>query len=338
MRSLFAIAILAMVPFVNAQEFQTTKTDLKFEELMNSLDVNAPEITFEYKNSGTSVGMKVRRADKNIGKWMPDQSATNIEGQVVAYHLGRFLGMSELVMPSANFRMTGQALQTFKQFLQNAPEKNKWRRINRDGILAKINRDPSGLNGVYLANLKTDSPEVRDLANAEANTINPSHLIAQFIRATGPMPSTRQMSLAGVKNKEGRVPYETELELARQFSQIMVLDILTGQWDRWSGGNVEAGYDGDRVFFLARDNGGSSMNGAGTFKKYSSIVTRFDRGQYRRLQELQALLSDTNSSAQFAEKIHLKSNPSILRSRVNQVLAHIMAQASAYGENAAFFP
>jgi chorismate mutase len=338
MRSILAIAVLAMIPFVHAQEFQTTKTDLKFEELMSTLDVNGPDITFEYKNTGTSVGMKIRRADKNIGKWMPDQSATNIEGQVVAYHLARFLGMSQIVMPSANFRMTGKALETFRAFLQNAPEKNKWRRINRDDILAKIARDPSGLNGVYLAHLKTDSPEVRGLAAAESNTINSSHPIAQFIRATGPMPSTRQMSLAGVKNKEGRVPYESEVELARQFSQIMVLDILTGQWDRWSGGNVEAGFDGDRVFFLARDNGGSSMSGAGTFKKYSSIVTRFDRAQYQRLQELQAVLSDANTAAQFAAKIHLKSNPATLRARVNQVLAHIMAQVSAHGEQAAFFP
>lgn len=338
MRSLLAIAVLAIVPFVHAQDFQTTKTDLKFEELMNTLDINAGDITFEYKNTGTSVGMKVYRGDKNIGKWMPDQSATNIEGQVVAYHLARFLGMSQIVMPSANFRMTGRALETFRSYLQNAPERNKWRRINRDDILAKIARDPSGLNGVYLAHLKTDSPEVRGLANDAANTINSSHPIAQFIRANGPMPSTRQMSLAGVKNKEGRVPYEGEVELARQFSQIMVLDILTGQWDRWSGGNVEAGYDGDRVFFLARDNGGSSMNGNGTFKKYSTIVTRFDRAQYQRLQALQAVLSDANTAADFVQKIHLKSNPAILRARVNQVLAHIMAQASAYGEQNAFFP
>jgi hypothetical protein len=338
MRSLLAVAVLAMVSFAHAQEFQTTNTDLKFEELMSSLNVNAPNITFEYKNTGTSVGMKIERDGKKIGKWAPNQSATNVEGQVVAYHLARFLGMSEIVMPSAYFRITGRALATFKRMLESAPEKNKWRRINRDEILQKIARNPSSLTGVYMAHLKTDNPEVRGLAAAESNTINSSHPIAQFIRASAPMPSTRMMSLAGIKSRDGRIPYASELELARQFSKIMVLDILTGQWDRWSGGNVEAGYDGDRVFFFARDNGGSSMNGPGTFKKYSSIVTRFDRGQYERLQHLAAVLKQPESAREFAAKIHLSAKPSILLSRVNQVLAHIQRQVDIYGANAAFFP
>jgi hypothetical protein len=71
MRSLLAVAVLAMVSFAHAQEFQTTNTDLKFEELMSTLNVNAPNITFEYKNTGTSVGMKIERDGKKIGKWRP---------------------------------------------------------------------------------------------------------------------------------------------------------------------------------------------------------------------------------------------------------------------------
>jgi hypothetical protein len=59
------------------------------------------------------------------------------------------------------------------------------------------------------------------LANPSANTINSTDPVARFIRADGPVPSaSRRMSLRGIEGGS-----ESELELARQFSEIMVLDI-----------------------------------------------------------------------------------------------------------------
>jgi hypothetical protein len=143
-----------------------------------------------------------------------------------------------------------------------------------------------------------------------------------------PVPSaSRRMSLRGIKDGTG-----SELELARHFSQIMALDILTGQWDRWSGGNVEATTDGSRVYFLACDNGGASMTGPGTFAKYSRIVTRFDRAQIQRVERVVQLLGGHDQSAELVAALHLSSDPRFLLNRAQTLLAFVRTQASQHGD------
>ena len=315
-----------------SSQVQTTPADAKFSELMSKLDLNAENVKLAYKDGGTSVGLKIDQGDEKLGKWLPRNSAGNPESQVVSYQLGRFLGMSELVVPSAYYKVDGAALSAFEKFLQGAREKNRWRRENRDLNLAAIAQNPSGLMGVFTPYLEPKSEEVVGLANPSANTINSADPIARFIRADGPVPSaSRRMSLRGINGGS-----ECELELARQFSQIMVLDILTGQWDRWSGGNVEATTDGSRVYFVARDNGGANMSGPGTFAKYSRIVTRFDRTQIQRVERLVQLLSDRDQSAQLVAALHLSSDPRFLLNRAQTLLAFVRTQASQHGDAAYF--
>ena len=117
----------------------------------------------------------------------------------------------------------------------------------------------------------------------------------------------------------------------------MVLDILTGEWDRFSGGNVEGGHVGDRAVFISRDNGGASMADAGNFNKYSSIVTRFNRSTIERVQKLVQLLNDPNEKPQLVTALQLKSDPKFLLARCNQVLAHVKASVAKYGEKAVYF-
>jgi hypothetical protein len=109
-----------------------------------------------------------------------------------------------------------------------------------------------------------------------------------------------------------------------------------GQWDRWSGGNVEATSDGSRVYFVARDNGGANMSGPGTFAKYSRIVTRFDRTQIQRVERLVQLLSDRDQSAQLVAALHLSSDPRFLLNRAQTLLAFVSNQASQHNDAAYF--
>ncbi len=326
--TVFAFSLTTASAADLSSEFQTTSRDREFAELMAKLNLNAEGIKLAYKDGGTSVGLKIDRGDEKFGKWLPRNSAGNPEAQVVSYQLGRFLGMSELVMPSAYYKLDGTALSMFKKLLQGAPERNRWRRENRDTNLADIAQNPSGIMGVFTPALEPKSQEVIGLANPSANTINSADPIARFIRADGPVPSaSRRMSLRGIKGGS-----ESELELAREFSQIMALDILTGQWDRWSGGNVEATTDGSRVYFTARDNGGASMNGPGAFAKYSRIVTRFDRAQIERLEKLVQLLSDRDQSTQLTAALHLSSDPRFLLNRAQNLLAFVRTQAAQHGD------
>ena len=317
-------------------EFQTTDTDVEFADLVKRVDFNVADIRLKYKDSGTSVGMKVKRGDEKIGKWAPPNSATDPEAQVVAYTLGRFLGLRDLVVPSAYYVVQGSALATFVQLMNSARERNKWRIRNRGDNLERAKKGQ--ILGVFMVELDIEKAEVKGLANDGGNTINRNHAIARFIRADGPVPSSsNRMKLDGIKAEDGSIPTETELELARQFSDIMVLDILTGEWDRFSGGNVEGGHVGDRAVFISRDNGGATMAGAGNFNKYSSIVTRFNRSTIERVHKVVHLLNDPNEKPQLVAALQLKSDPKFLLARCNQVLAHVKALVTKYGEKAVYF-
>ena len=121
--TVFAFSLTTASAADLSSEFQTTSRDTEFAELMAKLNLNAESIKLAYKDGGTSVGLKIDRGDEKFGKWLPRNSAGNPELQVVSYQLGRFLGMSELVMPSAYYKLDGTALSIFKKLLQGAAGK-----------------------------------------------------------------------------------------------------------------------------------------------------------------------------------------------------------------------
>ena len=118
MRHLFYLLIATTMSFsalaFSPDEFQTTDNDVEFADLVKRLDFNDADIRLKYKDSGTSVGMKVRRGDEKIGKWAPPNSATDPEAQVVAYTLGRFLGMRDLVVLLCLLRCSRSGARNFR--------------------------------------------------------------------------------------------------------------------------------------------------------------------------------------------------------------------------------
>lgn len=321
---------------IPAEEFQTSNDDAKFDALVSTLDLNAPEMKYEYKSSGTSLGFKIETAEDKVGKWLPTNAAANPEAQVVSYWLARFLFMSELVVPSAYYTVQGRALEEFKNMLKNAREKNSLRLENQQALLATLEKNPDSLWGSFTSPIKNF--EAIGVANAAANTINSSHPMAQFIRADGPLPSAeKQVAIKGVKVKGGKIPLNSELNLARELSRVMVLDLLTGQWDRFSGGNLEATYDKktNQVHFLFRDNGGASMAGNASTKKYLGIVSRFDRAQISRVQRLRDLLAEDAEGV--AKSLQMKSKPLSLVNRVAALLEQVKILEEKFGAEKVYF-
>ncbi len=320
-----------------AVDLPATPGDRDFLAKVSSLDLNSSSVQLEYKDSGTSLGLKIKVNGSKGGKWAPENSANHVEGQVVTYNMSRFLNMSDMVVPSAYYRLKDPALAKFKNMLASARETNKWRKINRVDILKAISQSPNGLLGVYTEGLPGGSIEVKSLKHPGAETINPSHPVARFIRADGPKPSNNFMKLAEVKARGGgQAPHETELELARQFSKIMVLDMLMGQWDRFSGGNVEASVSGSKVFFISRDNGGSTVQGTANLAKYYRIVTRFDREQVEMIRTLAAQLSSPATAPELLKVLQVRSSRHSLVERAKLILTHVQAQVRAHGEKAYF--
>jgi hypothetical protein len=122
--------------------------------------------------------------------------------------------------------------------------------------------------------------------------------------------------------------------------------MLTGQVDRFTGGNLEARFDKSednpqigKLHFLVRDNGSALLAevavGDAAFQQYLSIVTRFDRGQIERVQLLYKLLEQ--SPEDIRQLLRMESDITQMKERTRAVLQHVDAQILKYGEDAVFF-
>jgi hypothetical protein len=65
-------------------------------------------------------------------------------------------------------------------------------------------------------------------------------------------------------------------DLAVQLSNIFLVDALNGQWDRFSGGNLQYAIFNGRASFVSNDNGGTE-GGENYFKLVTDWVTRFSK-------------------------------------------------------------
>lgn len=347
----FLISSASANPFVE-KDFIMSSAAEKFEVFMTSFDAEDPDILFEFKTSSTSVGIKMAIEEINekgekdkdkIGTWLPKNSAANPEAQVVANYLGQFLHMSKYVVPSDYLTLGPKATARFKQLLDCTKGGKMWK-DNCKNIAAQLAKTPNSIDGMLRDHTKGEAEVPKMIAAASPNgTLNKNSVIGKFISATGPMPSADKQMDLGIKFEDPKdktkkiLPTDSELNLARQFSKIMVLDILTGQWDRFSGGNIEALYDkkNNVVQFIARDNGGASMVGNG-YSLYYTFLTRFDADQIARVERLLALLEANPNEVVAALK--MRSKPDSLIKRCKKLLAHVEATEAKYGTEATFFP
>lgn len=317
-------------------DFQLSPKDVTFAQLTQTLDLSNPSYQLIYKSSGTSLGLKIEKAQDKVGKWMPWNEAAEPESQRVSYTLAQFLHMSELVAPTSYYTLQDGALGQFQQMVRSANETEQWRKVNQEQILAAFEQNPQSMFGVFVGHVGS-TLEVEELINAEANTVAFDHPLATMIRVDGPQPSPLvQVTFKNVVGKDGKSLKNDQLTLARELSKIMVLDCLIGQWDRWSGGNLEVKGDKAGVMhFIARDNGGGTLRGTSVSEKYFEIVSRFDRQQVDRVRRLAEVLDA--DSAEVARALDMKSSPQSLLKRVHMLLDHIEQQENQFGD-AAYFP
>ena len=330
---------VAQATDIKAQEFQILDRDREFETMLAQLDLESSTFTLEYKSTGTSLGFKVYSGEKSFGKFLPLNEGTNPEAQIVSYRLGQFLHLGTLVVPSGAYVLSATLVSQFQALLLGKTETQRIRAQNQQNLLAAIEKDSTRLAGVFTPHIK--KWEVKDLGDSVTNTIDPTNPIADWIRAEGPMPSgSHLITLKGVKAKKGeKQPMASELELSREFSQILVLDVLCGQWDRWSGGNIEATIDPatGHLAFFARDNGGASMKGTGSIDATLRVVSRFDRDQISRVQRLLQILKSSDAKA-LTDALQLKSDPKSLRARASALLDQVQVLIGQYGEDQVYFP
>ncbi len=330
---------------------ETKRRDEKFFELIKNLDLNSPDVKLEYKVGTTSVGLKILQNDKYVAYWYPKgNTSARPEGQVATYYLGRFLKMNELIAPSEHYSLSGKPIETLVGFLENDKEDqdDEWKQKSIKDVLTLARMSlvrGTPVPGSIVYRLKNFEPY--ELVDYENNRFNTEHPIAKMIRADQPKPSdVILLELPDFERENNEVNTATEKDLAEELSQIMVLDMLSGQVDRFSGGNLEARFDKSednpqigKFHFLMRDNGAALFTEVDVtdemFQHYLDIVTRFDKKQIERVQMLMGLLEQSPEDVR--QMLRMESNVSQLAERTRAVLNHVNEQIQKYGEEAVFF-
>ncbi len=288
---------LAVAPAAHGQALPGNSNDLAFDAFVKSLDLEDPGFDFLYKtgkHDGSSIGFHVaEQGQRKIGTFAPYNSSSDPEAEVVTYRLARFLEVSDIYNPVTYYEIGPRASSRFKVMLKKHSESDPDRLANRTRIMAQFAEKPDRMFGIYRYRMKGNKYTVTVLGTE--GQLNTGHPLATFIRANGPLPSSNTMSLPGVKGQRSEYPkpIETELELARQLSIIMVVDQLTGQWDRfWR--NLEAVSDRDgRLRLLSRDNGGANLDDGWEWHPlYERWVSRYDREMVSKLTMLNAFLQE----------------------------------------------
>jgi len=313
------------------------------KEVERGLSKGDPQFSLELKKSseGSSAYAKVRFKGEVVGAFLSENSSTSVAGEIATFEIGRALGCGGLFQPAVNMELRGKGLSTFRQLLEAgvfAEEKE----LNRQQVLAEIASDPTVLHGVFkqwlpMKPIEYHSIELPDVPPNGA--LNKSDPIARFLKHDALQPSSELISLPGV---DGHAP---ERELATQLSDILLVDALAGEWDRFSGGNLHVYLEAGRARLVALDDGGASFkDDQGYLEKFNGWVTRFDREVVANLFALERFcdqpgqhdfrgIHDETSLAR-ALNINETSEWAMFKQRIRTVAAHVRAAEKAGG---AFF-
>ena len=236
--------------------------------------------------------------NKSNGAILAKAESNDVLGEIVSYRLANLLDVEEIYSAKTLIKIEGQGLQTYKeemlkleQYLSD-PANGKIpgaasKKINLKNVLSFIEKDK-----VLWCDL---APWGHRPFNWDA-LIDENHPLRKSITAKGAQPET--LTTDEIKNYVGT--FETTLEhgiidpksLAIELSNHMVIDILAGQYDRFSGGNLQYLIDNSgKIHIGAYDNGGTFAWSESRYAQYFKIVSRFDKNVVLKLKQLQAFLN-----------------------------------------------
>ena len=111
--SISAIVLVTTSTLALAQTVPGTKRDLDFDAMMKTVDLDDPALRLEYKkptSDGSSIGVFIGLGDKPTDRsFVPTNSSSIPEAEVVSYRLSRFLGVSRNYYPVDYYTLSPKA-------------------------------------------------------------------------------------------------------------------------------------------------------------------------------------------------------------------------------------
>ena len=301
---------------------------------------------FSFQMKKMHVHAKVLRDEEVVGALRTETSSTCVDGEIASFSIARVLGCGELFQPAARIELRGKGLVTFRHLMETArfPESKEH---DRRQVLLEIEQNPGGLRAGFrkVTPVNAEKYHAIEVPSLPPNGgLNEEDRVAVFLKCGSPQPGAGDMKL---KHLDCHAP---AVSLARELSDILLVDALAGEWDRFSGGNLHVVVTDGRAHFLAVDNGGASFeDDQGNMGRFKKTVTRFDRRTVLRLFALEEFLAADEKEKPTAKPkeflgftdgqslaaamfISMPVDWEVLRRRVSEVAKHVRS----IGEGAFF--
>jgi hypothetical protein len=248
---------------------------------------------FKELSGSTSINMKIEKIDtsdpkgyKSRGSFIPRNSSANPDVEIGAFQFSALMGFDSIYRTAAPYELGPVGSKALKALIESAHIGNRQRLENKANILRAI-QSGMPLKGCVKAKKDDTNATLDEIANTHAapnGAPNQNHPIMRLLQASAPQPVQGK----NITLKSGYVG--DELQLAREYSVIMLIDAVTQQWDRYSGGNVIIRKDDQgHAHFYATDNGGADIASSWSARNLNWF-SRFDRSAVQKLADIKRFL------------------------------------------------
>jgi hypothetical protein len=306
---------------VLGDDFDRSWSPTAAEKSLLALDLDGPGTTFDLlgDQEGASIIFRVRDAGsrEKLAVIKLNSRHSQASAEVFAWRMACYLGFPDIVVPAVPAQLKGGALLKLRRLFLDLSYEDPAKEEIRLEIVSNLNDAAAG-NLVFSGVIKpwlNCFMFTKDLGTLESMAQSP---VAAWLKQADFPPGSGDYSLRQKTRlyKPKGIHYGTisEMQVARDLSNIMVLDAIMGQSDRFAGANLHfwnrggqrkelpverknQAWDLGRVRLLALDNGLAfrGRNGKGLFdlqglREPGTEVERFDPHTVAMLRKLGKIL------------------------------------------------
>jgi hypothetical protein len=229
--------------------------------------------------------LKIDKNGKTVGSFIWRRSrgnSGNPNTEIAYFNMARILGFENIVRPAVPFKIGPRAITEYEKLLKNDPINNQQRQDNRSATLEFIQTNPGEMRGGLKCKKPKSTEEYNEIVGNDGPNMDDP--IMRLVQADQPMPAA-EVTIK-IKNK---IYKASAVDTGRAWSNLMVLDAIFGQWDRFSQGNVTVVTENDTFALFSTDNGGADF-GQTWPERNVGWFSRYDANTVARLKQLSAFL------------------------------------------------